>query len=863
MVKQDLVSGSLKDVKQALDELEKSLKGTVEGTEEYNEIIKKANAIAKDYYEATGKQVQVNMHLEGSYNALQKEMNVLRKEWKATNDEAVRNEIGARMADINEQLKDFDHSIGNYHRDVGTYVEALKPVSQQLGEIEDEMRQMLANGVSPLDEGFQELAKQAGVLKNAQDSVGKIIDANARVTSRLSDGISILSSVTAGYGAVTGALEMFGIENEKVEESIKKLNAVMTVLNSLNTINEQLTDKSTGTYKLYQKIVSMVGLSKRQDAAATQAQTAATTANTVAVTASSKALTGLKAALISTGIGAIVVAVGMLVAHWDKLKIGVEKVVKSVKDFFKENSGFAKVATIMSPAIAAVRLFHDVWERIAPTVKEAGEAVKDFFSDSDKARLENLNGIAADYIKKMEREADLMKARGEDDRKIWQFRIKKYNETLQAYKERHAESEEVQKDIDEEKRKIEELIDEAKHQIAIIDEKAKHEKTTAKETKDTKKEEQDAYKQATDIINGYIEAKKRQYDAERNIRDLETELLKTQGKLTDTEAHERLIGELEKEKKLYEDIIKTGGATVDNLNALREINLEIEIANAKFSNESKEKATQEAMDGLARTFEENKSKIDFDIEMGKVTGMSESDIHELEKQKQQLTEQFLQDSINAATSPEEKYQLERELITSQNEWKLKEAKRTADKEAEIQRAKEATVVASTQAIVDVMGAVTDVMEDNINRKLKEGKISEEQAEKEFERVKKLQLATLWISTLSGAAGAFLQDMKSYPSPYNAIIAGIDFATAMALGVSQHRKIKSQSFGSGGGDGGGSAGLQAIAVQPLLDDNEAYNSMSTLQIQGGQYNADTRVYILESDIQDSVNRVEVRETANSF
>lgn len=854
MVKQDLVSGSLKDVKQALDELEKSLKGTVEGTEEYNEIIKKANAIAKDYYEATGKQVQVNMHLEGSYNALQKEMNVLRKEWKATNDEAVRNEIGARMADINEQLKDFDHSIGNYHRDVGTYVEALKPVSQQLGEIEDEMRQMLANGVSPLDEGFQELAKQAGVLKNAQDSVGKIIDANARVTSRLSDGISILSSVTAGYGAVTGALEMFGVENEKVEESIKKLNAVMTVLNSLNTINEQLTDKSTGTYKLYQKIVSMVGLSKRQDAAATQAQTAATTANTVAVTASSKALTGLKAALVSTGIGAIVVAVGMLVAHWDKLKIGVEKVVKAVKDFFKENSGFAKVATIMSPAI---------WERIAPTVKQAGEAVKDFFSDSDKARLEELAGITDDYIKKMEREADLMKARGVSDRTIWEFRIKKYREVLQAYKEERVEGEENIKQHEEQIQKYEELIDEAKHQIAIIDEKAKHEKTTAKETKDAKKEEQDAYRQATDIINGYIEAKKRQYDAERNIRDLETELLKTQGKLTDTEAHERLIGELEREKKLYEDIIKTGGATVDNLNALREINLEIEIANAKFSNESKEKATQEAMDGLARTFEENKSKIDFDIEMGKVTGMSESDIHELEKQKQQLTEQFLQDSINAATSPEEKYQLERELITSQNEWKLKEAKRTADKEAEIQRAKEATVVASTQAIVDVMGAVTDVMEDNINRKLKEGKISEEQAEKEFERVKKLQLATLWISTLSGAAGAFLQDMKSYPSPYNAIIAGIDFATAMALGVAQHRKIKSQSFGSSGGDGGGSAGLQAIAVQPLLDDNEAYNSMSTLQIQGGQYNADTRVYILESDIQDSVNRVEVRETQNSF
>ena len=856
MVKQDLVSGSLKDVKKALDELEESLKNTVEGTEEYNDIIKKANGIAKDYYEATGKQVKVNMHLEGSYDALQKEMNVLRKEWKATNDEAKRNEIGERMAEINETLKDFDHSIGNYHRDVGTYVEALKPVSQQLGEIEDEMRQLLASGVSPLDEGFQELAKQAGVLKNAQDSVGKIIDANARVTSRLSDGISILSTVTAGYGAMTGALEMFGIENSKVEESIKKLNAVMTVLNSLNTINEQLTDKSSGTYKLYNKIVSMLTLSRKKDAVATQQMTAATTANTAATAASSTALKGFKAALVSTGIGAIVVALGMLVAHWDKLKIGVEKVVKSVKDFFKENSGLAKVATIMSPAILTVRMFLSVWEKIAPAVKRAGEAVKEFFEDKDKKRLEDVNRIIEDNIKKMERETDMMKARGASEKQILQEKLKAYNRIREALSGMKVEGEENNKVLDEQKKKYAELADETKHLIAVEDEKAKY---TKKETKD-KEKEKTAYEQATQIINDYVEGKKREYQAKKEIRDLERDLLKAQGELTDTQAHERLIEELNREKKMLEDIVKVGGGSVENLEALKQINLKIDIANAEFTQSAKEKAREEATKQLTRTFEEDTAEIDFQIGLGKAKGL---DTHELEKQRQALNEQFIKDSISNATDEDEKYRLERELIKSQNDWKIKEAERLKKKEEEIQMAKEATVVASTQAIVDVMGAVTDVMEENINRKLQEGKISEEQAEKEFERVKKMQLATLWISTLAGAAGAFLQDMKSYPSPYNAIIAGIDFATAMALGTAQHKKIKSQSYGSSGGDGGGSAGLQAIAVQPLLDENEAYNTMQTLQIQGGAYNADTRVYILESDIQDSMNRVQVRESSNVF
>ena len=47
------------------------------------------------------------------------------------------------------------------------------------------------------------------------------------------------------------------------------------------------------------------------------------------------------------------------------------------------------------------------------------------------------------------------------------------------------------------------------------------------------------------------------------------------------------------------------------------------------------------------------------------------------------------------------------------------------------------------------------MQNNIDEKVKNGEISEEEAKKEFERVKKIQIAETIINTLAGAAGGLL------------------------------------------------------------------------------------------------------------
>ena len=76
------------------------------------------------------KQVQ---ELDGSYNSLAKHLRELRKEWKATNDEGQRNELAKQMVEINNQLKEMDASVGVFSRNVGNYTNSIIAAFDKVG----------------------------------------------------------------------------------------------------------------------------------------------------------------------------------------------------------------------------------------------------------------------------------------------------------------------------------------------------------------------------------------------------------------------------------------------------------------------------------------------------------------------------------------------------------------------------------------------------------------------------------------------------------------------------------------------------------------------------------------------------------
>ena len=170
----------------------------------------------------------------------------------------------------------------------------------------------------------------------------------------------------------------------------------------------------------------------------------------------------------------------------------------------------------------------------------------------------------------------------------------------------------------------------------------------------------------------------------------------------------------------------------------------------------------------------------------------------------------------------------------------------------------------SRSVANVMGTVSDIMQANIEEKLKRGEISEEEAEKEFENVKKLQIAEAIINTLTGALQAQLS-VWAPGSGIHSVWAKIAMSAALgiqtlATGYAQVQKIRNTTFGGGGGSGAAQPTIITGAATPLLNEAQDLNELDAMYVTGRQPQ-DQKVYIVEHEIADALNhrRVVVQET----
>lgn len=170
----------------------------------------------------------------------------------------------------------------------------------------------------------------------------------------------------------------------------------------------------------------------------------------------------------------------------------------------------------------------------------------------------------------------------------------------------------------------------------------------------------------------------------------------------------------------------------------------------------------------------------------------------------------------------------------------------------------------SRSVANVMGTVSDIMQANIEEKLKRGEISEEEAEKEFENVKKLQIAEAIINTLTGALQAQLS-VWAPGSGIHSVWAKIAMSAALgiqtlATGYAQVQKIRNTTFGGGGGAGAAQPTIITGAATPLLNEAQDLNELDAMYVTGRQPQ-DQKVYIVEHEIADSLahRKVVIQET----
>lgn len=292
-----------------------------------------------------------------TYNEMQREMTRLKKAFKDTADQAQRSDLAKRISELDTALKGMDAEIGQYQRNVGNYTEGVSKGTMSLRE---EIRNCRLE-LEKMDETSDEYAKKLIQLATAQRRFADIQEeakfASTDFGDRLATITKLGSNLAAGFGAVQGAMALFGSESEAVGKTLVKLQAIMALVNGLNGMD--------GLIK------NVKGLSKSFAPAIQAVKTFIT------------GLTGMKAAIAATGIGALAVALGTVAANWDKISEAINKTdvhketaQTSAKDFWDNIQQIIRDAEKTADKKGDLSEWNTVIKAIYGTIMPSAEDIK-------------------------------------------------------------------------------------------------------------------------------------------------------------------------------------------------------------------------------------------------------------------------------------------------------------------------------------------------------------------------------------------------------------------------------------------------------------------------------------------------------
>lgn len=243
---------------------------------------------------------------------------------------------------------------------------------------------------------------------------------------------------------------------------------------------------------------------------------------------------------------------------------------------------------------------------------------------------------------------------------------------------------------------------------------------------------------------------------------------------------------------------------------------------------------------------------------------------QIEKERLEETKTIYEELFNLDNLSEEKKQEYADKIKEIYAALAENRKQTADAEEDELMELLDKYAQYAQGIGELMGSVSDIWQKSIEKRIKNGKITEEQGKKEFENTKKLQIATAIVNGLAGVAMA-VSNAMSLKNPIAAgIMAAVNSATVIATTAAQIAQIKSTTLDGNGGGGEVSAQVSTTPSVTAMEYKPNYTTNVTGQSETEELanvvnksQSSQRVYVLESDIQEMGKRVEVRESEANF
>jgi len=268
----------------------------------------------------------------------------------------------------------------------GESARTVKELRKELRDLKDQ----LLSTQQGTDEYNSVMVKAADIQHELKEQMEEINSSAMDFGQKLGNVTKTMTGISGAITAATGALSLFGIENDEAQ---KKITATMT---SLIGITEGLSKMDDGI-KAFKRL-------------------------TIAVNSSSKAMGAFKTALISTGIGALVVVLGSVIAYWDEFTEAIGLSSEQLEKLGNIASGVFNVFTSSLKGIAQA-----LGKMLKGDFKGAWDSLKDGFSV-----VKNFNeGVAEAESKREEEKTKKTKEEAAERAKIADDEYKKRIESVQ------------------------------------------------------------------------------------------------------------------------------------------------------------------------------------------------------------------------------------------------------------------------------------------------------------------------------------------------------------------------------------------------------------------------------------------------
>lgn len=283
------------------------------------------------------------------------------------------------------------------------------PLKRQLRQVKALLGEMNMQGLNKNDL-FKSMTQQAGEMSDAMGDANQAVAAFANDTMNLEASAQALQLVAGGASLVTGAMGLLGIEDEKVQQAMLKVQSAISLVNGVTAIANVLNKDSILMLRIKKIMMDANTASTATNTVAEGANAAATGISTVARNAWNVTV-AIGKALLGDFSGLVLVAAAGLVTYalcTDDSTDSQEKHNKAVSDGQKIEQDYnKKVSSSTGELVGKYQVLRRQWLSLKTTAEkikwiEANQSAMDSLglsvnslSDAENVFVENTSKVVA------------------------------------------------------------------------------------------------------------------------------------------------------------------------------------------------------------------------------------------------------------------------------------------------------------------------------------------------------------------------------------------------------------------------------------------------------------------------------------